>query len=127
WRLHGQTFAGACCPEPLCTNHRVPVTTAGTYQSFGTTQLGSQRYRCKACGKTFSVKPAGLNPIRNQVQSDKNAMILRMLVGKMPLRRICEAAGMAPKVLYERIDFFHEQASAFLAHREGRLREMDIR
>lgn len=127
WRLHGQTFAGACCPEPLCTNHRVPVATAGTYQAFGTTQLGSQRYRCKACGKTFSVKPGGLNPIRNQMQSDKNATILRMLVGKMPLRRICEAAGVAPKVLYERIDFFHEQASAFLAHREAKLRNMEIR
>lgn len=127
WRFHAETFSEVCCPELLCASHWVPVSTPGAYQSFGATRLGSKRYRCKACSKTFSVKPAGLNPIRNQVQSDKNASILRMLVGKMPLRRICEAAGVTPKVLYERIDFFHEQAGAFLAHREGRLREMDIR
>ena len=126
WRLHVESFPVACCPESICANYRVPVSTRGAYQSFGATRLGSKRYRCKACCKTFSVKPAGLNPIRNQVQSDKNATIMRMLVGKMPLRRICEAAGVAPKVLYERIDFFHEQATAFLAHREGKLREMAI-
>ena len=127
WRLHTATAPQPSCPELLCANHRVPMTTPGVYQSFGATALGSQRYRCKACGKTFSVKPGGLNPIRHQVQSDRNGMILRMLVGKMPLRRICEAADVAPRVLYQRIDFFAEQAQAFLAHREAKLREQDLR
>ena len=44
----------------------------------------------------------------------------------MPLRRICEAANVHPMVLYERIDFFHEQALAFLADRERRLAHMEI-
>lgn len=126
-RLHAEIGREACCPEPLCANHRVPVTTPKAYQSFGGTTLGSRRYRCKACSRTFSVKPEGLNPIRNQRQSDKNLTILRMLVGKMPLRRICEAADVGPGVLYQRIDFFHEQALEFLARREAKLAELDLR
>ncbi|MGY2486905.1 hypothetical protein [Cupriavidus sp. CP313] len=54
-------------------------------------------------------------------------MILSMLANKMPLRRICEAANIAPRVLYERIDFFHQQALAFLAERESRLPKMGFR
>lgn len=126
-RLRADTVREACCPEPLCANHRVPVTTPKAYQSFGGTALGSRRYRCKGCSRTFSVKPEGLNPIRNQRQSDKNLTILRMLVGKMPLRRICEAADITPPVLYRRIDFFYEQALEFLARREQKLAELDLR
>lgn len=125
WRLHVETVREACCPELLCSQHRVPVSAPKAYQSFGGTALGSRRYRCKACRRTFSVKPAGLNPIRNQRQSDKNPAILRMLVGKMPLRRICEAADVSPRVLYQRIDFFHQQALAFLAHRERQLAALE--
>lgn len=125
-RLHAETTREACCPEPLCNQHRVPVNTPKAYQSFGATTLGSRRYRCKACLHTFSVKPEGLNPIRHQQQSDKNLLILRMLVGKMPLRRICEAAGITAPVLYQRIDFFHRQALQFLAQRERQLAELAL-
>ena len=126
YRLLEQTYPAASCPEPLCENHRVPTRVPGAYHAFGATPIGSARYRCKACGKTFSVKPAGINPIAKQRQSDKNRTILSMLVGKMPLRRICEAADVHPEVLYERIDFFHGQALAFLADRERGLADMEI-
>lgn len=127
WRIHGETFPSPSCPNQLCQNHLVDVDTPKAYHSFGTTKAGSRRYRCRECQKTFSVKPRGLNPIRRQIRSDRNPLILRMLTGKMPLRRICEAADIGPQVLYERIDFFHRQALAFLADREGRLPGMDIR
>jgi len=120
-RILSESFPRPSCPDPLCSNHRVPVGTSGAFVSIGKTKLGSARYRCKACGGGFSVKPPGLNPIRNQRQSDKNRSILSMLTNKMPLRRICEAADVSPRVLYERIDFFHEQALAFLADRERNL------
>lgn len=125
-RLHIETAREARCPNALCANHYMPVSTPKAYQSFGATALGSRRYRCKACERTFSVKPDGLNPIRNQRQSDKNPTILRMLVGKMPLRRICEAADITPPVLYRRLDFFHERALEFLARREQKLAELDL-
>lgn len=120
-RILSESLPRPSCPDPLYSNHRVPVGTSGAFVSIGKTKLGSARYRCKACGGGFSVKPPGLNPIRNQRQSDKNRSILSMLTNKMPLRRICEAADLSPRVLYERIDSFHEQALAFLADRERNL------
>ncbi len=45
----------------------------------------------------------------------------------MPLRRICEVTAVSPRVLYERIDFFFEQSRAFLAERESKLADADIR
>jgi hypothetical protein len=125
YRILEQTWPAASCPDTMCPNHRVPVHVEGTYRAIGATKLGSRRYLCK-CGKSFSVKPKGINPIAKQRQSDKNRLMLSMLVGKMPLRRICEAAEVSPPVLYERIDFFHEQALAFLSDRERQLSSMDI-
>lgn len=127
WRIHTETFPLASCPKPLCENHRIPVNTPKAYHSYGETKVGSKRYRCKKCGDTFSVKPKGINPTARQVHAGKNNLILRMLAGKMPLRRICEAADIAPRVLYGRIDFFHRQALAFLADKESKIPEMDIK
>ncbi|ABE47202.1 hypothetical protein [Polaromonas sp. JS666] len=126
-RISKTTFTVPCCPDCMCSNHLVPITQPKAYHSFGLTTAGSHCYRCKVCSKTFSVKPKGINPIARQLRSDKNPPVLRMLTGKMPLRRICEAADVAPKVLYERIDFFHEQSMALMAEREAKLASMNIR
>lgn len=126
YRILSKTYEAESCPVTMCGNHRVPVHIEGAYHSFGTTKAGSKRYSCKSCGKTFSVKPKGLNPIARQRQSDKNRMIFSMLVNKSPLRRICEMADVSARVLYERIDFLHEQAEAFLAERERGLSEAGI-
>lgn len=126
-RILADTLTHTACPEALCANHRVPVETPGVYQAFGETPIGSKRYRCKACRKTFSVKPSGINPIAKQQQSDKNRTLLALITNKMPLRRICEAADVSPPVLYQRIDFFHEQALAFLADRERHLEHMEFK
>lgn len=129
YRILASVYGVSTCPDKDCANHRVPTSVEGAYQEFGKTSAGSQRYRCKApgCGKTFSVKPRNRNPIAKQVHSDKNRTILSLLVNKMPLRRICESADIAPKVLYDRIDFFHEQAVAFLSEREREFPGLDVR
>jgi transposase-like protein len=126
WRIWCETFGEPSCPVQTCANHRVPISDKQTYYLFGLTKAGSQRYRCRCCNKIFSVKPKGLNPIARQQQSSKNLLILELLVNKMPLRRVCEVADVSPRVLYERIDFFHEQALALMAEREAQLPNMDI-
>lgn len=129
YRLLSKHHMASSCPDAACENHRVPTTVPGAYQEFGKTPVGSQRFRCKApgCGKTFSVKPKKINPIAQQVHSDKNRMILSMLVGKMPLRRICDAADITFSLLRDRIDFFHEQATAFLSDREKEFAGLEIK
>jgi hypothetical protein len=75
----------ASCPDPTCANHGVPVgAEAGHYQGFGLTRSGSQRYRCKACGKTFAVGKS----TTGHKQPHKNKMIFALLVNKSPFRRI---------------------------------------
>lgn len=128
YRLLSKHHMASSCPVESCANHRVPTSVPGAYHVHGTTKAGNTRYICRAdkCGKTFTVKAKGVNPIGRQIHSDKNRMILSMLVGKMPLRRICEAADITFPVLHDRIDFFHEQAVAFLSDREKAIPDLEL-
>lgn len=108
----------ASCPDPTCINHGVAIgKTAGHYQGFGLTRSGSQRYRCKACGKTFAVGQS----TTGHKQPHKNKIIFALLMNKAPFRRISEVAGIGPSGLYGKIEFLHEQCLAFAAAREQRL------
>lgn len=40
-----QTDPEPCCPNPLCDNSRLGMSTPKTYYLFGKTKFGSQRYR----------------------------------------------------------------------------------
>jgi len=107
-----------CCPDPKCVNHTVAINTEkSAYQSFGKTKSGSPRYRCKECGKSFSVKRA----TTGQKQPHKNKMILKLLMNKTPFRRICEVVGISEGSLYPKIDFLHRQCLSFVADRERKL------
>lgn len=109
---------GPSCPNDACCNHGVSISAGkAAYQSFGKTAAGAKRYRCKACGKTFADSP----PATNQRTSHKNKMIFTLLMNKMPIRRICEAADVNPKTVYDKINFLHNQCLAFVSHRERKL------
>jgi len=53
----------------------------------------------------------------------KNIQVFRLLVNKMPQKRICEAADISMPSLYDKIDFIHNQCLAFAASRESKLLE----
>ena len=106
------------CPNSKCTNHQLDVKAGKAYYSFfGKTKSGSQRYMCKSCQTTFSV---GSSTIRQRLPH-KNIEVFRLLVNKMPLKRICEAADISMPSLYDKIDFIHKQCLAFVGNREGKL------
>ena len=109
---------GTCCPDPACSNHVQPVGGGSEhYQGFGLTRSGSQRYRCKMCGRTFAVGKS----TTGQKQPHKNKLIFALLMNKSPFRRISEVAGIGPTGLYGKIDFLYGQCLAFAAARERRL------
>jgi len=90
------------CPEPSCSNHTISINLGkGHYQSFGKTKSGSRRYRCKVCGKTFSIGGATLR----QKKPHLNKLIFKLLMNKFPFCRICEVAEISPKDLYGKINF----------------------
>jgi hypothetical protein len=85
------------CPNPLCSSHgRSGSEHPELYRKYGATKAGSRRWRCKAqgCGATFT-QPV-ISTLRHRRILD-NEFILRLLMNKMPLRRICEVAeSVAP-------------------------------
>lgn len=108
------------CPNAACGNHGVGVRAdSSAYQAFGRTTSGGQRYRCKTCGRTFTVRTA----TAGQRTPHKNKIVFSLLMNKAPFRRIGEVTDINPKTLYDKIDFLHRQSLAFAAHRERRLQE----
>ena len=77
------------------------------YYRHGTDKSGSVRWRCKACRRPFSLEIVATRGHRRILD---NEFILRLLMNKMPLRRICEVAGIGATSLYGKIDFLHRQA-----------------
>jgi transposase-like protein len=116
------TRAILTCPNQDCPNHHIDREKATThYHSFGRTKAGSLRYRCKACGRTFT---AASSPTIRHRKPYKNAAIFRLLVNKVPFRRICEVEGITMATLYRKIDFIHRQCIRFAAERERNLPSM---
>jgi len=111
------------CTNEMCENHTVPLGTKKAYRAFGLSKAGAQRYQCAKCRKTFSVP----KPTQYQHDTHHNKMIFKMLVNKVPLRRIVAMLDINWEVLYNRIDFIHRQCLAFASHREARLRDMPIK
>ncbi len=116
----------AFCRNDACTNHtgQVPVGTAGAYASFGKTAIGSPRWRGSVCGTTFS---QNTKATARQREHHKNKTIFKLLVNKLPVRRIIEVADIHPKTFYHRLDFLHRQCQSFAAHREHALSTLPIR
>lgn len=109
------------CPR-RCVNNGKPVSAGKAfYSSFGKTAIGSPRWKCKACTNTFSV---ALKSTHRQREAHKNALIFKLLLGKMPLQRIIELAEISPKTLYDKINFIYAQCLAFSGERERGLRNL---
>lgn len=107
------------CPNEQCENHGIDITQRQHYYPHGKTKSGSMRYKCRLCRKVFSV---GVSTV-HQKKPHKNIEIFRLLVNKMPFKRICDAADISMPTLYDKIDFLHKQCLAFAASRERKLFE----
>jgi hypothetical protein len=124
--LYLSPLGAVCCRNEACANYsdQVPVGTAGAYASFGKTAIGNPRWRCNVCAKTFS---QNIKATARQREHHKNKAIFKLLVNKMPVRRIIEVADIDPNTFYHRLDFLHRQCQVFAAHRERALANLAIR
>lgn len=113
------------CKDPSCPNHTIDIS-SGTkhYHRFSITEIGSQRFRCKVCRKTFSISK---RPAARQKTTHKNKAIFKLLVNRVPFKRICEILDISPPTLYRKIDYLHAQSLAFLASREKQFETMGYR
>lgn len=117
------TPGGLHCPNVTCENYFKPIDShPESYSPHGWTARGEQRHRCKCCSKTFS----GGKPHKRQKTSNENKTVFQMLVGKVCITQIAQITGLAPKTVYDKIDFLYAQCAKFLADRERRFQDMEL-
>lgn len=107
------------CPAEGCAHRGKGVSAhSNLYQRFGSTAAGSRRFRCKQCGKLFSIPTS---TTARQKRPDVNALVYRLLINKMPMRRICETAGIGAQTLYTKLEFIADRARNFCGGHEAQL------
>ncbi|MDE2428075.1 MAG: hypothetical protein KGM99_05060 [Burkholderiales bacterium] len=98
-----------------CSQARHPA----QYYAHGTTKSGEPRFRCRSCGSTFSCGAQ----IRKQRRAELNAAILKLLVNKVPMRRMCEILAITPSTLYSKINYLYEVTSEYSNQSESKLQK----
>lgn len=107
------------CPVPTCANHGVALSAKpGAYAKYGLTAGGSIRWRCTACKKVFT---QGAKPLKRQQITHRNKDLFQLLVNKVPMRRICAITELSPRVVYDKLEWIHEQCMLFVGERERRM------
>lgn len=104
------------CPDPACGNHTKPLDTPKAFTKWGRNRSGTPRWRCLACGASFSTDTP--EPRRNDRQAAK---LMTKLMNKAPLTRACEELKIDHTQLYRALAFIERQALAFANRREQAL------
>ena len=108
------------CPNPDCLNHVIKLDDAPkSYYLHGKTHSGSLRYKCKNCGKTFSV-PA--KTALNHKKPHLNRRIFLDLVTQSSLASIRKTEFISYSTIYGKIDWLYQRCIKFAASRENLLR-----
>jgi transposase-like protein len=108
------------CPTKSCENQDAPVIrNKDRYYRHGKTRAGSPRFRCRACGQTFTIGDAE----RRQTAAAVNRDIVRDLINRASLNAILRKTGLSPTALYDRIDFIHRRMIAFEAFKVQKLKD----
>lgn len=112
------------CKTEGCSMHNIPLSKSGSqYIAFGKTAAGTQRYRCLECRKTFIGKQKSIS---GQRRSEKNRDVFILVVNRVPLSRIVETTTLAPKAVYDKIEFIHDQCRLYSGSREAKLLTPDF-
>lgn len=106
------------CRTPDCENALFSVTDHPERYASQGVRGKSQRYRCKACKRTFSVSQSA--HLRQRAPHE-NKTIFKELVSKKPIRGIIEMTELGAPAVYAKIDFIYRQCLGFAGERERRL------
>lgn len=114
---------GPSCPHEACANYGASAPDKKRYLRFGRNSQGSPRFRCRACGKTFSVSERTTS---RQRLAYKNKQVFTLLMNKVPFKRICEVAGISMPTLYDKLAFIRQQCLAYAGAQERRLKDLPL-
>lgn len=109
------------CPNADCDHASRPLDRhPEAYIRFGASAAGTPRYRCRACGRTLST--GGRASLRLR-RPEKTEEVLRLLINKVPMRRLCAIASIGPELLYQRMSLLHERLGRFARRMEIAFRQ----
>jgi transposase-like protein len=112
------------CPTETCKNHALGViSNKSDYYRFGMTKGGSQRYKCKSCSRLFT---QAMSSTLRQRDKSINEDIFKLIINKMPMRRICEIMEINAETLYQQLGFLAEQCRLYSAFQEKQFDTIDI-
>ena len=109
------------CPNADCDSNIGNV--AGSVKRNGRTASGNQRLKCGVCGKGFTSRPK----TRKHSKPHIDIQILKLLVSKVPIRRIAFLCDISTKTVYDKIRFLYRQCQEFSAGRERDLENRAFR
>lgn len=107
-------------PSQFCPNADCPSNAGDAAISIkkrGKTAAGTQRYFCHHCHSSWTGKPIE----RPHTRTEIDKILFKLLVSKMPFRRMEYVLDMDLRSIKRRIDFLHRQCMAFVAERERKL------
>ncbi len=130
-RLRGeQTNPGDCCKNADCPNHaRSAHEHPDAYRKFGYQpayqgKRGNPRRQCLACKQVITLSDPASDQ-RKQIEVEaQDVLLCKLLVGKMPLRRILATLNIDPRIFYVRLRHFSARFTALTRAHEARLAQV---
>ncbi|WP_220455405.1 hypothetical protein [Vibrio sp. B1FLJ16] len=117
---------GAACHNLSCVNFDNKVSSSPeSYQRFGKTSKGHQRYRCRECLTTFTAD-SDKRRSHPDSKSHLNTTLFRLIVNDMSINRMMEITELSAPTIYRKIDMFYERCISFTQSREAQLRQMPL-
>ncbi|WP_157114464.1 hypothetical protein [Halioglobus japonicus] len=113
------------CPNIECSNNISKVGlngSTGAYVKRGRTETGSQRWKCKGCGKTFVVQRARY-PATHGRKSHKYVESILHLLNGLEINRIQETTELSPPVIYHNMERAYKACLRFNREREANFKQ----
>ena len=108
------------CPNQNCPNHELSVERYPKgYRNKGRQRSGNNKYQCKHC-KSY-ITTTELTHLRERKYSHVERGLFWDLCNDSSFRRIIGRHNITPLVLYDKIDFIHQQCLRFVALREVKM------
>lgn len=117
---------GSACYKVSCPNFDKKVSSSpDSYQRFGKTSKGNQRYRCRECRTTFT-SDSDKRRSHPENKSHLNTTLFRLIVNDMSINRMMEITELSAPTIYRKIDMFYERCISFSKAREAQLKLMPL-
>jgi len=96
-----------------------PFEQPSAFHRRGESTGGSQKWRCKVCGKFTNVLPTRFKKLTyHQQRHEVLHQFAQLLISRVPVRRICEILGIGAQTYYTKLEALYRRCLEFLERHE---------